>query len=119
MSKNVGRFFRGNKNGRYAFNKMLSTPMVYFNSYGKDSEELSQEAKVAFDAGVRALEKSSWRRITSFTKVIHENRFTPAINNLGALYYSIGRVSQSVYFWKTIKKESKIFSLQFGNFVLS
>jgi Flp pilus assembly protein TadD len=95
----------------------LSTPMVYFNSYGKDSEELSQEAKLAFDTGVRALErKVAGEAISSFTKVIHEKpNFAPAINNLGALYYSIGRVSESVYFLEdAIKKNPKDFQSRYN-----
>lgn len=95
----------------------LSTPMVYFNSYGKDSHDLSQEAKLAFEAGVKALEKKvAAEAINSFTKVAQEKpNFTPAINNLGALYYSIGRVSESVYFFEdAIKKNPKDFQSRYN-----
>lgn len=95
----------------------LSTPMIYFNAYTTEGQELSTEAKHSFESGVRALEKkTASEAITCFTKVITDNPdFTPAINNLGALYYSIGRISESIYFFEdAIKKNPKNFQSRYN-----
>ena len=106
----------------------LSTPMVYYNSYNYSPEEIelrygaikfgtAEDLKEYFQAGVNALEnKNTSMAISNFSKVTEMvPAFIPAVNNLGALYYSVGRLPESIHFFEQgIKKDPKNFQVRYN-----
>jgi Flp pilus assembly protein TadD len=106
----------------------LSTPMVYYNAYNYSAEEIelrygavkfgtADDLKEYFSAGVTALQaKNVSMAISNFSKVAEMvPSFIPAVNNLGALYYSIGRIPESVHFFEQgIKKDPKNFQVRYN-----
>lgn len=106
----------------------LSTPMVYYVSYNDSSEDISlkygnikfgssTDVSDFFSAGVSALkDKNVTLAINNFSKVVEMvPNFIPAMNNLGALYYSMGRVPESIYFFEQgIKKDPKNFQMRYN-----
>lgn len=96
----------------------LSTPMVYFNSCEvSEQNQLTNELKEHFNVGVTCLKnKTIIEAIQSFTKVIESDKTCiPAINNLGALYYSLGRISESIHFFEqAITKSPKNFQARYN-----
>lgn len=106
----------------------LSTPMVYYNTYNYSPEDISlrygaikfgtvDDLNEYFKAGVSALQnKNVQLAISNFSKVVEMvPSFIPAVNNLGALYYSIGRINEAVYFFEQgIKKDPKNFQMRYN-----
>ncbi len=106
----------------------LSTPMVYYNTYNYGPEEIelrygaikygtAEDLKEYFQAGVSALQnKNANVAISNFSKVVEMvPSFIPAVNNLGALYYTIGRLPESVHFFEQgIKKDPKNFQVRYN-----
>lgn len=106
----------------------LSTPMIYYNAYNYSPEEIelrygaiklgtADDLKEYFQAGVNALQnKNTNMAISNFSKVSEMvPQFIPAVNNLGALYYSIGRLPESIHFFEQgIKKDPKNFQVRYN-----
>jgi tetratricopeptide (TPR) repeat protein len=106
----------------------LSTPMVYYNSYHYSPEEIelrygaikfgsAEDLSEYFKAGVNALEsKNLSMAISNFTKVAEMvPSFLPAINNLGTLYYNIGRLPEAIHFFEQgISKDPKNFQVRYN-----
>lgn len=106
----------------------LSTPMVYYNSYSYSTEEIelrygaikfgtAEDLKEYFQTGVNALQnKNAQMAISNFSKVAEMvPAFIPAVNNLGALYYSIGRIPESIHFFEQgIQKDPKNFQVRYN-----
>lgn len=106
----------------------LSTPMIYYNNVNYNYDDIILhygEIKLGniddfngyFKAGVVALENRNIQMaISNFGKVIEMvSQFLPALNNLGALYYTIGRIQESIYFFEQgIRKDPKNFQLRYN-----
>lgn len=106
----------------------LSTPMVYYNSYNYSPEEIelrygaikfgtAEDLKEYFQAGVTALQnKNTNMAISNFSKVAEMvPSFIPAVNNLGALYYTAGRLPESIHFFEQgIRKDPKNFQVRYN-----
>jgi tetratricopeptide (TPR) repeat protein len=106
----------------------LSTPMIYYNAYNYSPEEIelrygsikfgtAEDLKEYFEAGVNALQnKNTNMAISNFSKVTEMvPTFIPAVNNLGALYYSIGRLPESIHFFEQgIRKDPKNFQVRYN-----
>ena len=110
------------------FTNAISTPMVYYVSYGEKPEEIRMkygeiqkgteaDLKSFFDAGVVAMKnKNVSAAIGNFMKVVEMvPGFLPAVNNLGALYSSVGQIREAVYFFEEgIKKDPKNFQVRYN-----
>jgi Tfp pilus assembly protein PilF len=106
----------------------LSTPMVYYVSYPDTAEDISLKyggikfgtaADIAdfFNAGVSALKnKNVGLAVNNFSKILEMvPNFVPAMNNLAALYHSIGRTPESIYcFEQGLKKDPKNFQMRYN-----
>lgn len=106
----------------------LSTPMVYYNSYNYTGEDIvlrygnikhgtTDDVAEYFKAGVVALQnKNIQMAISNFSKVVEMvPAFIPAVNNLGALYYSVGRIGEAIYYFEQgIKKDPKNFQVRYN-----
>lgn len=117
-----------NKTPEMLLTNTLSTPMIYYNAYNYSAEDIelrygsikygtADDLKEYFQAGVNALQnKNTNMAISNFSKVNEMvPAFIPAVNNLGALYYSIGRLPESVHFFEEgIKKDPKNFQLRYN-----
>jgi tetratricopeptide (TPR) repeat protein len=117
-----------NKTPEMLLTNTLSTPMIYYNAYNYSPEDIelrygsikygtAEDLKEYFQAGVSALQnKNTNMAISNFSKVNEMvSAFIPAVNNLGALYYSIGRLPEAVHFFEQgIKKDPKNFQLRYN-----
>jgi Flp pilus assembly protein TadD len=116
------------KNANMLLTNTLSTPMIYYNNTHYENDDITLrygEIKLGtindfndyFKAGVVALEnKNVQMAISNFTKVLEMvPQFLPALNNMGALYYTIGRLQEAVYFFEQgIRKDPKNFQLRYN-----
>lgn len=116
------------KNFNMLLTNTLSTPMVYYNSSKYENEDIVlrygeikggdiDDLNGYFQAGVTSLESRNIQMaISNFSKVLDMvPLFLPALNNLGALYYNIGRIQEAIYFFdQGIRKDPKNFQLRYN-----